>query len=528
MHGSATELSPPRESLSAPTERESRYREVFSLDIRSLALFRISLGLCLLSDLIWRLPFIADFYTDEGLLPRVEAFRKMQNTWAMSLHLMSGEWWVQMGLFALAIVFAAGLVCGYRTRLCTVCSWLLFSSMHVRDPFVQYFADLVLQAFLFWAMFLPLNGRWSLDRLLNPQSRPIGATQFSWATQAYVLQLCFIYWFTATMKWDPSWLSDGSAVYYALSLDFSVRPFGHYLLGFPALLRLLSRATIALEFLGPFLLLFPVWTAQLRLVAVLLFVGFHAGLGLTMDLTGFAAVSIVGWLALIPGFVWDALDRKWSARLDLRVAQRRATFQEWAARLRLRSSGFGRLLSSPSPSAHLGYLSRVIVLVGLLMIFATSVSNVPAAGVRLPPFWVSLASSSQLNQMWAMYAGPPYTDDGWYVVDGILLNGRHADVWRGGAEPTTTKPADVPGSYRNPQWRAYLLRMYNARYYQYRGYFGQYLCRTWNRRHAGDERVNLVYIYFMLEKTVPPGQKQPPAMKDLVWRHYCFEKPADW
>ncbi len=527
MHGSATELTPNRESLPEQIESESRYREVFSLDIRSLALFRISLGLCLLADLIRRLPLIEAFYTDEGLLPRAEAFRKMQGTWFISIHLMSGEWWVQLGLFAIAIAFAAGMMVGYRTRLCTVCSWLLFSSMHLRDPFVQYFADLVLQAFLFWAMFLPLNGRWSLDRLLNPQSPELAQAQFSWATQAYILQTCFIYWFTATLKWGPSWVTDGSAVYYALSLDFSVRPLGHYLLNFPSLLRVLSRATIAFEFLAPFLVLSPVWTAQLRLVAVILFLGFHAGLGLTMDLAGFAMISMTGWLALLPGFVWDKLERYGEA-LRRRVTRWGSELRNWVTVRRLRHPGLRWAFSPAAPSAHLGLISRVVVLLGLLMVFGTSVSNVPAAGVRLPPFWVGLASFSQLNQMWAMYAGPPFVEDGWYVIDGVLLNGRHADVWRGGAEPTTAKPADVPGTYRSPQWRAYLLRLYASRFYPYRGYFGGYLCRTWNRRHAGDERVNLVYIYFMLEKTVPPGQKQTPAVKDLVWRHYCFEKPADW
>lgn len=509
-----------------PAAELTGWRKALSLDLRSLALFRIALGLILGGDLISRIPLIDAFYTDGGLVPRTAAFHKMHGTWAVSLHLISGEWWVQFLLFAIAIVFAAGMVAGYRTRMCTVLSWLLFSSMHVRDPFDQYFADLALQAFLFWGMFLPLNGRWSLDAALNRTHQRLDATVFSWATQAYVLQVCFIYWFTAIMKWDPSWTRDGTAVYYALSLDFSIRPFGKYLLGFPTLLPILTRATLVLELFGPFLLLSPFLTAPLRLLAVVLFVGFHAGLATAMDLSGFSAVMIVGWLALMPGVAWEAPE-KWIALLVGRAAPLRVGFNAWADSARRNSERMRRVLSPPAPSVRLGFVGRGLVLCGVTTVFATSVANVPAAGVSIPKPWVDFAVSSQLSQQWAMYAGPPFLTDGWYVIDGVLMDGRHADVWRGG-EVTTAKPADVPGSYRNSKWRAYLLRLYAARYYDYRGYFGRYLCRTWNARHTGQDRVNLIYISFMLEKTVPPGQLQPPAVKDPVLRHYCFDKPADW
>ena len=502
------------------------WREALSLDLRSLALFRIALGALLTGDLCSRIPLIDAFYTDEGLVPRAPAFQKIQETWAVSLHLISGEWWVQFILFAIAIAFAVGLTLGYRTRLCVVFSWLLFSSMHVRDPFDQYYADLALQVFLFWGMFLPLNGRWSLDAELNSDRPPLEPSHFSLATQAYVLQICFIYWFTATMKWDPSWTRDFTAVYYALSLDFSIRPLGKFLLHFPALLRGLTRGTLMLEFLGPLLLLSPFWTAPLRLATVVLFVGFHAGLATAMDLSGFSAVMIVGWLALLPGLAWR-VPESWLEKLRARVSPVRSRFCEWSVGRRSRSEAWRRSLSPPAPSAELGILSRVLVLVGISMIFATSVANVPAAGVKLPKAWTDFAISTQLSQQWAMYAGPPFLTDGWYVIDGVLMNGQHEDVWRGGPV-IDRKPADVPGTYRNSKWRAYLLRLYNARYSQYRGYFGQYLCRTWNQTHTGGERVNLIYINFMLEKTVPPGQIQPPAVKDPVARYYCFKKPADW
>lgn len=511
-----------------PNAKASRWSEALGLDVRSLALFRIALGLYLVADLIWRLPLIRDFYTDSELVPRAAVFEKMNAGWFWSIHLISGELWVQVLLFLTAIVFAIGMTAGYRTRLCTACSWFLFSSMHIRDPFVQYFADQTLQAFLFWAIFLPLNGRWSLDAVLTPAARRVEDNQASWATQAFILQMCFIYWFTALMKWDRSWLTDGSAVYYALSLDFSVRPLGHFLLGFPGLLRFLSRATIAMEFLGPLLILSPWRTARLRLLAVVLFVGFHTGLALTMDLTGFSAIMFVGWLAFLPGFVWEAAGKRWSRAFSAHAGGIRGWLEEWVSTQRTRSDRMRRALAPPAPTDRLGPLSRALVLAGAMTIFATSMANAPITQVRLPKLWFQLGASAQLNQQWAMFAAPTYTADGWYVIDGLLVDGRHADVWRGGGEVNYAKPADVPASYRNGKWRAYLLRLSADKYLEYRRYFGSYLCRHWNAEHSGPDRVNLIYISYMLETTVPPGQVQSGPTKRLLWRHYCLDKPAGW
>lgn len=511
----------------APEAPPSVWRRVFGLDARSLALFRVTLGLYLVFDLSSRLPFVDVFYTDEGIVPRASIFARMNQSWVWSLHLISGEWWVEICLFLVAIAFAAGLAAGYRTRLCAVASWVLFCSMHLRNPLIEYFGDITIQALLFWAMFLPLNGRWSLDLALNPQSRPAEGNQFSWGTQAYVFQILIIYWFTALMKWHPSWLEDGSAVYYALSLDLSVRPLGTWLLQFPGFLRLLTRATIAFEILAPLLILSPWKTQRLRLLAVVLFVGFHLGLALCMDLTAFSLIMAVAWSAFLPTLVWDTLDGPGGR---LRAAESRVG-DALRTRLAALKAGFTRApwwLTSPAPASQLGVISRALVLAGLMTVLATSLANAPITKVQLPKLWNQLAFVSQTNQQWAMFAAPTFTWDGWYLVDGVLMDGRHVDVWRDGGPVTEQKPADVPGSYKNAEWRAYLIRLYMAKNAEFRGYLGNWLCRTWNTAHTGNDRVNLIYISYMLENTVPPGQTQPPAKKELVWRHHCFEKPADW
>ena len=53
-------------------------REIFSLDARSLALFRVVLGLELLYDLAIRAHSLKAFYTDSGLMPRSVLMRNAQ------------------------------------------------------------------------------------------------------------------------------------------------------------------------------------------------------------------------------------------------------------------------------------------------------------------------------------------------------------------------------------------------------------------------------------------------------------------
>ena len=47
--------------------RQNNWRDVFALDLRSLAVLRISFGLIILADLVFRLSTLTELYTDSGL-----------------------------------------------------------------------------------------------------------------------------------------------------------------------------------------------------------------------------------------------------------------------------------------------------------------------------------------------------------------------------------------------------------------------------------------------------------------------------
>ena len=95
-----------------------RFLRVFSIDLRSLAAFRIATGLLLLVDLINRGLYLQDHYTDFGLClaPYLDKFANIQY---FSFHLSHGSGWFQSALFVVAAFFAICMMVGYRTRLVT-------------------------------------------------------------------------------------------------------------------------------------------------------------------------------------------------------------------------------------------------------------------------------------------------------------------------------------------------------------------------------------------------------------------------
>jgi hypothetical protein len=92
-----------------------------------------------------------------------------------------------------------------------------------------------------------------------------------------------------------------------LQLDQFTTHFGLWLREFPRVCQLLTYSTLYLETLGPALLFVPFAPGLMRLIVISAFLLFHAGLAVSMELSNFPFVCMVGWLALVPTSFWDRL-----------------------------------------------------------------------------------------------------------------------------------------------------------------------------------------------------------------------------
>lgn len=289
----------------------NKLSEIFGFDLRSLALFRIGLALVIIADLIIRSADLKAHYSDYGIIPRNFLVDNLLNPWYWSIHLISGEPFIQGLIFILAGLVAIAMLIGYHTRLATIASWALVISLHNRNPVLTFAADDVLRALTFWAMFLPLGATYSIDSALNSSKQPLPKRFASIATFAFMVQQVLIYAGSALYKAKSEVWHDGSAVYYALSFDQYATVLGQFFLNnFGWLLAPLTIGALWMEFIAPFIIFIPFKVTFFRYLAVFLFIGLHISFGLFFTLEIFPFLSIASWLAFIPSDFWDRLNQK--------------------------------------------------------------------------------------------------------------------------------------------------------------------------------------------------------------------------
>jgi predicted DCC family thiol-disulfide oxidoreductase YuxK len=231
------------------------------------------------------------------------------NEWWISLHMANGSLWFQVLLFGIAFLFAISLVLGYRTRLSMVVSWFLLISLHARNPLVLQGGDVVLRVVAFWMMFLPLNKRWSLDSLFNKTHPPIKKTYASVASIAYIVQICLLYVMTGFLKTGAAWHADGTATYYALSIDQLITPTGAWTLAhLGPILPYLTWFVLYVEMYGAILLFIPFYTPQFRILGLTLFAILQIGFNTNMRLGLFGLIAIGSTVGILPTYFWDMVN----------------------------------------------------------------------------------------------------------------------------------------------------------------------------------------------------------------------------
>ena len=86
-------------------------QRTISFDERSLAFFRIMLGILVVVDLLDRSTVFEVMYTDRGLTPLTDLRefygRAIISFWNFSLHMIHGGYYYQVGMFILAGLCAA-------------------------------------------------------------------------------------------------------------------------------------------------------------------------------------------------------------------------------------------------------------------------------------------------------------------------------------------------------------------------------------------------------------------------------------
>ena len=291
-----------------PLKTKKEWLPLLAFDLRSLALFRIGLGLLIIADLLNRAEYLRAHYTDFGVLPRSVFFEKFAHAFHFSFHFASGTMTLQVIFFIVSALCAIFLIAGYKTRLFTVLSWMLLCSLQVRNTMVLQGGDVLFRLLLFWAIFMPIGAKYSLDFAMNPHKEKIPQSHGSFGTVAFAFQLVFLYVFSCLLKLDgETWLPDGTASYFALNLDHFLTPIGQIVQQYFGLLKAMTYGVFFWEFFGPFLLICPFYSHIVRPIGALGFIAMHHGFGLSMELGLFHWIDTVSMLPFFSPWFLDKI-----------------------------------------------------------------------------------------------------------------------------------------------------------------------------------------------------------------------------
>lgn len=500
----------------------------YGLDTRSLALFRVGVGLLLLIDLFFRSLDIRAFYTDEGIVPRERLLGAWGSPLNYSFHAWGGDTLSQAVLFIVAAILALMLLVGYKTRLAAFLSWLFLVSLQGRNYLVLQGGDDMLRVMLFWSIFLPLGTRASVDAVLAPiaadattppSERPVVPRRvFSLASMVIVLQLFAIYVVTAHLKSGPAWHEQGSAIHLALHHHTFVTHFGRWFAQLPTfVLQDMTWGIWWLELLGPFLFFIPWRTGYFRTLQVLFFWGFHFGLFMCMELGPFPWVAIVSWSVVLPSWFWDVPVAAVWRSIRSRVSALGGLLRGVPSAVRRLTN---LLPAAWEPRQALWWPATLLLLfLASYTAYGTVYAAAHRGGVQGKIFDPLVITRLYAN--WGMFAPNPPNASGWFVTVAHQANGHEIDVWNDGKPVSWDQPELPSTTYKRERWRKFSDNILAEHHSVVRPYFLGWLCTEWNEQHTGGEVITRIELYHMVQVVHWPQKGYFPLEKKLLQRHQC-------
>jgi len=446
---------------------------------------RIGIGFILLTDLFIRSLSIKAFVTDDGVLPITVLKDYNWSPTYFSFHTLSGDLWWQIVLFIINAFCIILLIIGFRTRLTTFICWVLLTSLQNRNPFILQGGDDLLRILLFWVLFLPWGERYSVLKKSSYVTN-----YFSWANIGYMLLPCSVCFFSALLKTSPEWHSEGTALYYALSLDQIRMPFGSFIYQYPDFLKVLTHSVFYIELLAPILIIFPFVSTKIRLIGIISIVFLFIGIAFTLYIGLFYIIGITSLIGLLPSSVMD-----W---FESHFYKNKTEFDS----SQLQENNSSILVKT---LFTLKNYFIIIVISFCLMMNLGSIKKFPYA---LDPAIVNYGKVLRLEQNWGMFSPSILKDDGWFVYSGFNHKHKYIDIKNNVDSVSFIKPENGVSEFESDRWRKFQENYtFNNNNYM-RPYYCKYLINKWNKEHP-DNYITDLTIFFMKETSLPNYKTKP-------------------
>lgn len=483
------------------------------LDVRSLAAFRILLGIYLFTEtLVARLSlgrYDVAWYTSDTPTSYLIATDTPHKSPLHQIWFYRGPVELQYFLFSLtaavAACFAAGFYCR-KNGLLKVLLFILITSQQNRNMYVHDGSDTLCRHLLLWSCFLPLD-HWSVDAYLRKRESESSTNSTSNSKQSFkinnhlyvddavvtttvstlpayaiAIQIVLMYWGTVLGRttdlyslselWKSEWLPPQlSAVHYALSGSFAVRDcwLNEFLLTShhaQLLGQILTASAMLVD--GTAALCCVLWARHRHWFAALL-VALHAGLLLQLRLPQWQYLAILAQTLWIPSHVWDRVLRRRVQRTTPTTTITTNGSQQRIDSTYKKTDGDDFLAGGGevTPKRRLRIVRRAVNRSGAvsrcLQVFFFSYMLYNFAGERK---WIpkhdrgDIGEGLRLSQYWVMYSTLAHTAHT-TILTGVLSGDdtRRVDVFRyistgemEQAEDVTVVPLDMSRRYPSARW----------------------------------------------------------------------------
>lgn len=378
-----------------------RYLNYLILDKRSLSLFRILLGLSILYNVIFvKWQYFHVILGADAFLPfeLLDTISKGLDYSIFQIKIFRSNNFISF--FKISYLIAAiGFTLGVLPRYMAIgILFFQFNIMQGANAFITG-VDYLNLNLVFWAIFLPINEHFSVLKSVKNKV-PSLAICF-----VLLLQIGCVYLFSALFKWGIPW-KEGFAAQYMLMDTMNAWGLASFIRNNQFITEFINYSTILIE-LSIIALIFIKWKSnRLRLIAVILIIGFHSMILLCSDVSGF---SFSGWAIaalLIPKNVWGEFQLKetkshcflsgWSKNIYIGLAV--------FASVVIVQRNFYSLYRSYNDTVTLQHLERIMI--------------------------PSFAKSSFYHQYWTMFApNPPHHIGSFGIVEKVKdIDGRRIEA----------------------------------------------------------------------------------------------------
>lgn len=279
------------------------------------SLMRFSLGTGILFYLLYHYQERHLLWGSEGLWPTEKFMESSGERGIITLFHLSDAPWFLDGIYHIGILAVVMFTIGFRTRLATIFTFLIFWSLYYRNPFITNGGDNIVRIQLFFLLFAQAGTHFSLDRMLSQRRtssksrlEPYSSILHNFAVLAMILQLVCLYTTSGIYKIMGSMWQGGTAVYYAMRVQDYVWPgVSEWIWQSEGLIVLLTYSSVLFQVSFPFLLLNR-YTKYLALLGAFCF---HTGVGLVMNLALFSWYMISFEWLLLTDSEYHRLIKRW-------------------------------------------------------------------------------------------------------------------------------------------------------------------------------------------------------------------------